>query len=205
MGQLLLAAAIIIGFLWALVVFPSFRVVAFILVLIVGGIILVAMKNAEEANKQAAIKKEQGRVTCEAEKKNREEANKKNWAIVLPTQIELRDPMLTPPSFGDRYNVTASVKNLSAVDITKLKMNVVAFDCPLDATKYGQCDIVGHQEKEFDLDIPKGEVRQIKGTVELPDVPTPRGKLSWLVRVVGVMVGSEPAGDLLAKYQGGCR
>ena len=126
---------------------------------------------------------------------------KKNWAIVLPSQVDIRDLLLTPPLYGDEYSITASVKNRSAVNISKLRMNVVAFDCPINASNFSQCDIVGHQEKEFYSDVPKGEVRQIKGAVTLPNVPKPRGNFSWSYRVVGVKASSgSAADDLLAQW-----
>jgi hypothetical protein len=148
MIYLLVPLGIAIAVIWALVVFPSFRTVMVILLLIIGGSLFVLNKNADEENRKTAIKKEQERVACEAEQKIREEADKKNWAIVPTSQVDIRDLNLTPPTYGDEYRVTASVKNRSTVNISKLKMNVVAFDCPVDASNFNQCDIVGHQEKE---------------------------------------------------------
>ena len=66
MIHLLIALAIIIGVIWAFVVFPSFRIVVGILVLIAGGLIFVANQNATEEQKKSEIKKEQERVVCEA-------------------------------------------------------------------------------------------------------------------------------------------
>jgi hypothetical protein len=202
MVYLLFALAIIVGVIWAFVVFPSFRIVVGILVLITGGLIYVANQNATEEQKKSEIKKEQERVACEAEKKASEEADRKNWTVVRPSQIEVRDTLLTPPKYlADEYGVTASVKNRSAVNISRIRMNVAAFDCPADASNFSQCDIVGHQEKEFDSNIPAGEVRQITGVVMLPNVPKSRGKFSWIFRMVGVKAGSESdIPDYLAKW-----
>ena len=88
------------------------------------------------------------------------------------------------------FTLGVVVAFVSAVNISKLRMNVVAFDCPIDASNFNQCDIVGHQEKEFYSDVPKGEVRRIEGAVTLRDVPKPRGKFSWSCRLVGVKAGS---------------
>ena len=116
-----------------------------------------------------------------------------------PAQIEVRDTLLSPNYLADEYGITASVKNHSAVNIlTKIRMNVVAYDCPAEASNFSQCDIVGHQENEFSSDIPAGEVRQINGTVILRNVPKPRGKLSWSFRVIGVKAGSSNE-DFLAE------
>jgi hypothetical protein len=202
MIYLLIALAIIIGAIWAFVVFPTFRIVVGILVLIGGGLVFVANQNAKNAKEEqikSEIKREQERVACEAkkeaEKKASEEADKKKWTIVRPSQVELRDTLLTPPAYRDEYSVTASVKNRSAVNISKIKMNVVAFDCPAETANFSQCDVVGHQEREFYSNVPAGEVRQIKGAVILRDVPKPRGKFSWSFRVLGVKASSESETD----------
>ena|ERR1035437_1295283 len=201
MAQFIIFLGLIIAVIWAFVVFPTFRIVVGILVLITGGLIYVANQNATEEQKKSEIKKEQERVACEAKKKASEEADKKNWIIVRPSQVEVRDTLLTAPSFGDAYNVTASVKNRSAVNVSAVRLNVVAYDCPAEATNTTQCEIVGHQEEEFYSNIPAGEVRQVKGAVTLPNVPKSRGKFSWSFRVVGVKAGSEPEiPDFLAKW-----
>jgi hypothetical protein len=201
MIYLLLTLGSVVAFIWAWVVFPSFRTVTVILALIIGGSIFAWKKHVEEEDKQYAIEKEQERIACEAQKKVFDETEKRNWAIVLPSEVEIRDFVLTPPAYGDAYSVTASVKNRSAVNISKLKINVVAFDCPIGASNFNQCDTVGHDEKDFYSDIPKGEVRQIKGNVTLPNVPRPRGKFSWSFRVVGVKASTGSVDDdLLAKW-----
>jgi len=77
----------------------------------------------------------------------------------------------------------------------------VAFDCPAGVSNLNQCGIIGHQEKEFYSDVPKGEVRQIKGVVILPNAPKPNGKFSWSYRVVAVKASSgSAADDLLAQW-----
>ena len=68
MIYLLAALAIVVGTIWAFVVFPSFRIVVGILVLIGGGLIYVANQNANEEQKKSEIKKEQERVACEAKR-----------------------------------------------------------------------------------------------------------------------------------------
>src|SRR5208282_1013425 len=54
--DLLVALGVIVGVIWAFVVFPSFRIVVLILVLIAGGLVIVARENADREQKQAAIK-----------------------------------------------------------------------------------------------------------------------------------------------------
>src|ERR1035441_1576374 len=95
MAQFIIFLGLIIAVIWAFVVFPTFRIVVGILVLITGGLIYVANQNATEEQKKSEIKKEQERVACEAKKKASEEADKKNWIIVRPSQVEVRDTLLT--------------------------------------------------------------------------------------------------------------
>ncbi len=59
-------------------------------------------------------------------------------------------------------------------------MNVVALDCPDDDANKSKCDVVGHQEKVFEANIPTGEVRQVKGEVTLPD-PESAGQIFLVV------------------------
>jgi hypothetical protein len=201
MLHLFFAFAIAMGFIWAFVVFRSFRIAASILALIVGGLIFVAQQNATEEEKKHEAQKEKERVTCEAEKKATAEADKKNWTIIRPAQVQVRDMLLTPPVYGNEYGVTASIKNLSAINVSKIKMNVVAYDCPDTAPNFAQCDVVGHEEKEYYSNVPAGELRQLKGAVTLRDAPKPRGTFSWSYRVLGVK--ADPNGsddDFLAKW-----
>ena len=147
------------------------------------------------------------RVACDVKRKAAAEADKVNWSVVKAAQIELRDTLLKPESYGDDYNVVASAKNRSPAGISRIRMNVVALDCPDDDTNKNKCDVVGHQEKEFEANIPTGEVRQLRGIVTLPDVPKALGKFSWSFRVTGVRVSSkkdfESVDDFLATWS--CR
>jgi hypothetical protein len=201
-----------LALIWAFVVFPSFRIVAGIVVLIGAGLIFVVIPNEKEVQKNNELKKEQERVereqeltACEVKKKAAAEADKVNWSIVKASQVELRETLLKPSTYADEYNVTASAKNRAVAAISKIRMNIVALDCPDDDPSKSKCDIVGHQEKEFDANIPAGEVRQIKGTVTLPDVPKSLGKFSWSFRVTGARVSAkqETVDDFLSTWS--CR
>jgi hypothetical protein len=188
--------------IWAFVVFPSFRIVAGIVALIGVGLIFVIVQNDKEDQKNRAIKqeqervaREQERVTCDAKRKASAEADKVNWSVVKAAQIELRDTLLKSRSYGDDYDVVASAKNRSPAGISRIRMNVVALDCPDDDANKSKCDVVGHQEREFEANIPTGEVRQVRGEVTLPDVPKALGKFSWSFKVTGARISPKNDSD----------
>jgi hypothetical protein len=209
MLYLIVLLAVIVGVIWALVVFPSFRVVAVILVgLSMGAYVMVSEKTAQE-QKQQELKKEQERATFEAEQKAYCEAEKRRWAIVPASQIEIRDPSLSRGQFwdgnNDNYAFTASAKNKSKSKVTGLRLNVTALDCPTQDARPTDCDIVGHSDGTFDADIPTGEVREINGRVTLRDVPKPRGVFSPRFAVSGVRAAIDQSdithSDLLAEWE----
>jgi hypothetical protein len=125
--------------------------------------IFAIIQNEKEDQKNRAIKqeqeqvaREQERVACDAKRKASAEADKVNWSVVKAAQIELRDTLLKPRSYGDDYDVVVSAKNRSPAGISRIRMNVVALDCPDDDAGKNKCDVVGHQEKVFEANIPTG-------------------------------------------------
>src|ERR1022692_4124463 len=103
MLYLFVPLAVLVGFIWALVVFPSFRIVAIILVALgVGGYFVLSEKDERE-NKQleaAKAQEEQHRkIEFEAEQKDYCQAEQKKWAIVSASQIEIRDPSLAQKQY----------------------------------------------------------------------------------------------------------
>jgi hypothetical protein len=194
MLYLIVPLAVLIGVIWALVVFPSFRVVALILVVLGVGAYFVASEKAAQEQKQQEAKKaqEEAQQRIEFETKQRDycQAERKRWTIVPASQIEVRNPSLTQGQFygvvNDEYTFAASAKNKSKFKVTALRFNITALDCPTQDARVTDCDIVGHSDGTFDADIPAGEVRQIKGKVTLRDVPKPRGMFSPRFAVNGV-------------------
>jgi hypothetical protein len=188
MHVLLVTVAVLVGFVWALVVFPSFRAVVAILAVLGTVGYFVLSNKAEQENKQqetprtARVQDEaQQRVKFEDDQKAFCQAEQKRWAVVPPAQIEIRDPSLTEgrfPTLNDNYDFTASAKNKSKSRVTTLRINVTALDCPAQNARAADCDIVGHDDEKFDTDIPAGEVRQIIGKFTLRNVPRMRGVFS---------------------------
>lgn len=179
MLHLAIAIGVVVAAIWALIIFPSFRIVALILVALGVGGYFVLNERAEQEQKQQQIAKAQEQAKFEAEQKAFCAAEQKRWTIVSASQIEIRSPSLTPnqsySSFDDNYSFVASAKNKSTSRVTSLRMNITALDCPAQDARTADCDIVGRGSGTFDANIPAGEVRQISGKVRLPDVPKPRG------------------------------
>jgi hypothetical protein len=194
MLYLIVPLTLLVGIIWALVVFPSFRVVAVILVVLGVAAYSYLSKQAAQEQKQQEAKKAQEdaqqRATFEANQKAYCQAEQKRWAIVLASQIELRNPSLTQGQLygvsNDDYTFTASAKNKSKSKVTAFRLNVTALDCPTQDARATDCDIVGHSDGTFEADIPPGEVRQISGKVTLTDMPKPSGVFSPMFTVKGV-------------------
>lgn len=126
MLYLIVPLAVLVAIIWALVAFPSFRVVVLILVAL-GAVAYFSMseKAAQEQKEQAARKTqddERRRVKFEAEQRDYCQAEQKRWAIVPPGQIELRTPTLTQDQFygsvNSDFTLAASAKNKSKLKVT---------------------------------------------------------------------------------------
>ena len=199
MLYLVVPVAVIIGFIWALVVFPSFRVVAVILVLIGFALYTVASQNIAREQKEREAADQQARVQheasqkayCEAEEK-RQKADEMQWAIVPASQIELRNPSLTPEHYvSSNYALTASAKNKSKSTVNALRIGVTALDCPTLNARTADCEAIGHDDGIFNVNIPANEVRQISGKFTMRNVPTPRGVFSPRFAVTGARAAND--------------
>ena len=201
MLYLVVPLAVIVGVIWALVVFLSFRIVAVILVVLgVAAYTVTSQKAAGEEKQQDAIKaqeEQQQQVKFEAEQKEYCEAEHKRWTIVPASKIEIRNPSLTQSqSYGvinDDFTFTASAKNKSKSKVTALRLNVTALDCPTEDARAADCDIVGHSDGTFSTDIPAGEVRRIDGRFTLTAMPKPSGVFSPRFVVKGVRAAIDAA------------
>jgi hypothetical protein len=206
-AHLLIALAVIVGFIWALVAFPSFRVVVGILVALgAGGLIVLnerATREQKESEAAKAQEEQQRQVKYEADKKDYCEAQQKRkmieekqWTVVPASQIEIRDPSLTQAqqSYGapnDDYRFTASAKNKSKSKVVGLRMNVTALDCPTQDTRNASCEIVGRSDGTFITDIPAGEVRRIDGKFNLRNLPRARGVIMPRFAISAVRVPTD--------------
>ena len=212
MAYLIVPLAVLIAVIWALVVFPSFRVVAVILVALGAVFYFWASERAaqeqrqqEAQKKQQEIQKEQEQVAFEAVQKEYCQDERKRWAIVSVPQIEVRGASLKQaPYTNDSYDAIANIKNKSKFNVTALQLKISALDCPTQEARGADCDIIGRGEETFDTDIPAGEVRQITGKVTMPNVAAPRGVFSVRFIVDGVRAAldksDEAHKDLLAEY-----
>ena len=107
---------------------------------------------------------------------------------MLPPQIEIRNPTFTQKNqlygfstltqkqpYDEDYTFTASGKNKSKSKVRAFRLNVTALDCPTQDGRSAGCEVAGHGDGTFTVDIPPGEVRQINGEFNLLDVPNPNG------------------------------
>jgi hypothetical protein len=187
--------------------FPSFRVVAIILVVAGVSAYFVLSDKAERERKQQAAQKtqedEQHRAKHEAEQRDYCDAKQKQWTIVPVSQVEIRNPSLTQDrlngSINDDFSFTTSVKSKSKSKMTASRMNVTALDCPTQDARAADCEAVGRSDETFNTDIP---ARQIRGKFTMRDVPQTRGVFSPKFAVIGVRASTDVTlmDDLLAKY-----
>ena len=119
MLYLIVPLAVLVAVIWALVVFPSFRI---ILVALGAIVYFSASEKASLQQKQEDAKKEQERVAFEARQKDYCQAEQKRWSIVPPSQIEIRNPSLTQN--GQRYGVI----NDGYTEQIKIKSDRVAIE-----------------------------------------------------------------------------
>jgi hypothetical protein len=104
----------------------------------------------------------------------------------------LRNPLLSPQSYGSEFNLTGTVKNLSSQQLGAFEIDVTALDCP----PREKCEVIGHSSEVVWADVPPQQVRGISSKVSLLNMPQLRGKLSSTFIVKRVY-----AGDLLDQYQ----
>jgi hypothetical protein len=195
--------AVLIGIIWMLVVFPSFRVVAVILVVLSTVIYYTMSEKAEKEQKQQEAVKaqedQQARIKLDADQKAYCQAEQKRWTIVPASQIEIRNPSLTPEQFygsiSNDFTFAASAKNKSKYKVTALRLNVTALDCPKQDARAAECDVVGRSVGTFDASIPAGEVRQINGKFSMPGVPKTNGVFSPRFAVNGVRAPIDQSDD----------
>ena len=89
--------------------------------------------------------------------------------------------------------------------MTSLRINITALDCPTQNAHIADCDIVGHANGTFDLNIPTGEVREISGKVTLTDMPKLRGVflLKYAISAVRAPLGKSDdtlGNDILSRW-----
>lgn len=181
-----------IAILWALVVFPSFRLVAAIFCGIIGIVWMVLSgMNDAEIKKTEKEKAEKAASNAILQGKQREQ-QKLLWSKVSPDRVEIRDVALKAPTYGDRYDFRASIKNLSGVKLGGFQIEITAFDC----VAKNSCEVIGKSIETTWADIPPQQVRGINTTVELSNVPTLRGTLAVTARALRVSTG-----DILASFE----
>ena len=109
-----------------------------------------------------------------------------------------------------RLHVHCVRKEQSKSKVRAFRLNVTALDCPTQDGRSAGCEVAGHGDRTFTVDIPPGEVRQINGEFNLLDVPNPNGAgFSPRFAVRAVLAPLDEAedtsdDDILAKWNYKC-
>jgi hypothetical protein len=177
----LMVFAVPVAVLWALVVFPSFRIVAAIL--LVAGVVgwaVISEKNEAEGRRVETNRLEKAEISKITQEKRREQQNLL-WSKVPASSAEIRGVSLKPPaySFSDEYEFKASIKNLSPVKLGGFSIEITAMDC----IAKNNCETVGKSTETVWADIPSQQVRGVSTTVRLYNVPQLRGTMAVTAKV----------------------
>lgn len=177
-------ALLVIFLLWLFVVSPGFRkLAAWLAILAVIGIAVVYVQN--ENDKKAWAAKREAETQRESARLQRENAR---WFVINPDAIELRQGAIGKSGYGSSYGAQsftfkANVKNNAAQPVTALVIESTAYDCPTAASPVDECETVGHNSSQTEINIPTNEVRAIIFSFEMKNFPSTRGVLTWRTHV----------------------
>jgi hypothetical protein len=144
---------------------------------------LVAIWASEKSSENAAQEKQQQQAE-NAHDRNHCQFEQERWSIVSASEIEISDVSLTGIG-NDDYNISALANNKSESKVARLRLSIIARDCPTQDAQVADCDIFGRVET-FETDIPAGEVRQINKKIKIRGVAKPRYVVSPRLGVNGV-------------------
>lgn len=181
MAYVILALVFLAAMIWGCIALLGPRAFIGLILLLVVGLAIYASVEGERDRKEQITKK----IETAAEEKREAALQQELWSKVSPSQVELRDPGLTPPKYGDDYSLTASIKNLSNEQLSGFEIEVTASDC----VPREKCEIVGQSLQRFWANIPPQQIRGITGRVPLYRMPQLRGKLATSFRVTRVYAG----------------
>lgn len=186
MFHLTVLLALLIGMVWAFVAFRTFRIASALI--IVAGLIWFVTENEKTARDKATetVQSQKNAEISAAKRVDREAKEAQLWSKIPPSQIELRDVVLTPEKFGSKHALSLSIKNLSGELLGGFKVDVLALDC----SAKNRCEVIGKVSDVLWVDVPPQQIRGAKSTVELRNLPQLRGVLSTQVKVVSVYAGN---------------
>lgn len=160
----------ILAVIYFAIVSPGFRAVAIVLVLLGVGAIFLMIEND---NKRSKIYDEKRRAAETA---------------IRVDQVHVRDIMM---SLGRTYdynnsqeiNFRVTVRNASNHTIKQLWFDLMVMDCRSDA----DCDVIGQTTAYFDdLNIPPGQVRDLKSSPSAKNVARAKSEQRFQYRVAAV-------------------
>jgi len=126
--------AVVLLFIWLMVVSPGFRGFVFLLALLIAGGIWWFVGSQQEKSRLAS-------------------------ELITPAEVHLSDVSLWSRDTGS-HKITGKIKNLSASHaLSRIRLRLVAYDCPAEALT-SDCEIIGETTVSPLLGVvPAGQVR----------------------------------------------
>jgi hypothetical protein len=165
----------IILFIALLIGSPAFRGAVIVFAVIAGiGIYLVVQTSQKRSDEYALERQRQERLDAE------------RWTKMRVDEIEIRDATLAP-SFLDRRDFVASVRNNGGLTLIALSLRIVLYDCKgAPQPAYANCETIGENSGALDCAVPPNQVRQVKGSFQFANTPPVRGRFAWTYEVRGL-------------------
>ncbi|ARN81693.1 hypothetical protein [Methylocystis bryophila] len=180
-----LDVALVISFVvWLLFILPDLRSLAAMISIVVAigvAVMLIIDKRSshawvelQETERQAERQKETARA-----------------AAVNLNAIELRHETITKSSYGysngdQGFTFKANVKNNAATPISALVIAFTAYDCPTATVPVVECEAIGHNSSQIEIDVPPAEVRAVMFSFQMKNFPSTRGVLTWRTQVASM-------------------
>jgi hypothetical protein len=147
----------IVLFIGLLAVFPAFRAVAGIL-LVVAVVAGFWLYNTQQRREQ------------------------QTRSLIPVSAVELRD--LTLARNSSSYRLQGTIKNNSDYSLSSLTMKITIYDCP-SAEVTPACEIIGEAHPWVLASVPARQIRALEEYVSFPNLPTVQGQFVWSYLVTG--------------------
>jgi hypothetical protein len=215
MFHTVLILAVPVAVLWAFVVFPSFRIVVGLIAIAGFGLFYFVQNESETRQQKARADSGRNEEAKAAQKEKIERRDAERWALVQPSETQVRDITLTSKIVGlGTYAIAASVRNNSKMRLTAIEADVSVNDCQVQirpqpnakqgkATAAENCETIGQAHVVFEVSIPPGQSRGVQDEITLRNLPRFQGRAVYKIDVTRVKASSPNSteiDDLREKY-----
>lgn len=215
MHQAALIIAVLVAVLWAFVVFPSFRIVVGLIAILGLGLFLFVQKESEVRNQQVKVDSAKDEEARKTRVEQIEKRDAERWALVKPSETQIKDITIISKIVGlGTYEIAASVRNNSRMRLTAIEGDVSVYDCQVQSRTLpnkkqnkdaaaDNCETVGQAQAAFEVSIPPGQTRGVRGEVTLRNLPRFQGQATYKLNVTRVKANSPDSteiDDLREKY-----